>query len=201
MRGLAGRRRRSSGWWNAWRCGLRFGFYHSGWRSFRYRRAALLTEVPVQIQRPLAETAEHRSWLGDRPQKRFLQRFVVDFHHLVAEAGACRLWGNPSVRSHQWSGRDFQWDRRRPLRWRRRSSHRGRWGRRPILRRRSHGRRWHRGISTQGRRCGGRRGRKEAATLKAEAHPLRNTRMAFGTSQHTFGTHPIGFSTKTPTAY
>ena len=99
--------------------------------------------------------------------------------------------GAPGAWSHHRSGRDFQWDRGCL---RRRSSRRGRWSR-------CQGSRWHRWISPHGTRGGGRSGRKGGATLEAEAHPLRNTRMAFGTSQHTFATNQIGFSAKTPDAY
>jgi hypothetical protein len=81
--------------------------YSSGGRSFNHRRAALLAEVPIQIQRPFAETADHRTRLGDLPRKRFFQSFVVEFQSLIAEAGAQVLRGRSNTRSQHGGGSDF----------------------------------------------------------------------------------------------
>ena len=197
--GLGGRGCRS----RRWRMGgcdrLRFGFYHSGGCSLRHRRAALLAEFPGDIQRPFAETADHRSRLSNLPFKRLLQRFIVELRAMIAEAGAGRRCDPPGARRHHGSGSDFQRDRVRFLV--RRSRHRGPRDRRRRPPRRNPNSRRPWGINARGRRRRGRRGRQRGSTLKAEAHPLLITRMAFGTSQHTFAANRNGFSAKSKEAY
>jgi membrane protein implicated in regulation of membrane protease activity len=68
----------------------------------------VVTVIAVQIKRPFAETADHRTRLGKRPLKSLLQQFFVDFHQVVAEAGAAKIGG--SAWRHHRSGRDFQID-------------------------------------------------------------------------------------------
>ena len=170
-RGCNGSRRRR------WRR-LGFGQHHALWRSFAYRCAALLAKVARYVQWPFAEAADDHTRLGDVTLEGFFQSLFVDVHFLIAKAGPGIRAPRSRARRHHGSRSDFQ-------------RHRGCL---PMWLRLS----W---VSHDRRACRrSRRGRKGVTALKAEAHALGNTCMAFGTSHHTFAVNPIRVSSTRLTA-
>ncbi len=152
---------------------MRCGSQSSGRRGFGYRRAAMLAEISLQIQCPSAEAADHCSRRGERLFKGLPQQLFVNFQSGVAEAGARRVHGKRGAWSEYGRARNAQSRSWRHLRFRARR-HRRQIHCQPCRHR------------LRRRRYRTHRGHKSGATLKAEAHSLRTTRMALRTGQHTF---------------